>query len=120
MTVNPPKPYKEERPWGDFVEFTKDEKTTVKIVTVRAREALSLQSHSSRDEFWHVLSGEGKVEIDTKTEDVVPGKEFFIPRRTKHRLSAGDTPLSVLEIAFGDFDESDITRFDDRYGRTQT
>lgn len=117
MSAIPPKPFKDERPWGDFVEFSKNEISTVKIITVKAHEALSLQSHSFRDEFWHVIEGIGTVEIGDKKEDAIPKKEFFVPRGTKHRITAGDVPLSILEIAFGAFNENDIVRYDDRYGR---
>jgi mannose-6-phosphate isomerase-like protein (cupin superfamily) len=37
-----------ERPWGNFRQFTKNEFSTVKIITVRPNETLSLQSHSRR------------------------------------------------------------------------
>ena len=45
------------------------------------------------------------------------GDEVVIPAKTKHRLEAGATALVVLEIARGTFDENDIVRVDDRYGR---
>ncbi len=111
------RPYREERPWGGFVEFTKDRQSTVKIVTVKAGEALSLQSHQKRDEFWHVIQGAGVATIGEEKKEARLGDEFFIPRGSKHRLEAGDTDVSVLEISLGSFDENDITRFDDRYGR---
>jgi mannose-1-phosphate guanylyltransferase/mannose-1-phosphate guanylyltransferase/mannose-6-phosphate isomerase len=33
-------------------------------------------------------------------------------------LETSDSPLVVLELAFGDFDQNDIVRLEDRYGRT--
>ena len=49
-----------------------------------------------------------------------PQQKIFIPRETIHRLSAvGDMPVRVLEISFGEFDEEDIVRLEDAYGRTQ-
>ena len=117
MTSDRLKPYREERPWGDFIEFTKDLQSTVKIVTVKAREALSLQSHEKRAEFWRVIAGSGFATVGKKRSAAKIGDEFFIPNGAKHRLEGGDSDISVLEISLGAFDEGDITRFEDRYGR---
>ena len=112
-----PKTYREERPWGEFSEFTKNTPSTVKIITVKPGEALSLQKHQKRDEFWRVLSGNGSITIGKKVSEAKPGQEYFAPRETEHRFAGGTEPLSILEISFGDFDENDITRLEDRYGR---
>lgn len=109
--------YQEERPWGNFRQFTKDEKSTVKIITVNAGESLSLQSHEKRSEFWHIVSGSGVVEIDQQKYNVSKGDEYSIPIGVKHRMEAGSSGLSILEIATGDFDENDIIRYEDKYGR---
>jgi len=108
---------KEVRPWGNFERFTLNEQTTVKIVTVNTDEAISLQTHAHRDEFWRVLSGQGTITIDELTHDAQPGETYFSKRGSKHRIEGGEGGLSILEIAFGDFDESDITRLEDKYGR---
>lgn len=111
------KPYKEKRPWGDFITFSTNEKSTVKIITVNAHSALSLQSHTSRDEFWHIISGEGTLTIGDKKIPAKNGDEVFVPRQTKHRIETSSSNLVLLEISLGEFDENDITRFDDVYGR---
>ena len=105
------------RPWGNFERFTLNEATTVKIITVSAGESLSLQTHEHRDEFWRILAGSGTVTLDEKEYPANAGDDFFSPRHTKHRVTGGPNGLSFLEIAFGTFDEDDITRLDDRYGR---
>lgn len=117
--MKPPIPYREERPWGEFVEFTKNTPSTVKILTVKPGEALSLQKHSSRDEFWRVLSGDGYITIGSDRVPASAGQEYFAPRQTDHRMEGGSEPLVILEISFGEFDESDIVRLDDRYGRVE-
>ena len=109
---------KEKRPWGDFERFTLNEPTTVKIITVKAGETFSLQTHEHRDEFWRVLKGSGKVTIDNKGHAAREGDAFFSPRRMEHRAEAGPDGLVFLEIAFGDFDEGDEHRLEDKYGRT--
>ena len=112
-----PKPYRETRPWGEFVEFTKNIPSTVKIITVQPGQALSLQFHHQRDEFWRVLSGDGFIQIGDNRLPAAAGGEFFAPRETKHRMEGGNEPLIILEISFGAFDENDIVRVEDRYGR---
>jgi mannose-1-phosphate guanylyltransferase/mannose-1-phosphate guanylyltransferase/mannose-6-phosphate isomerase len=109
---------KEERPWGNFERFTLNEKTTVKIITVKAGEKFSLQSHKHRGEFWRILSGTGVITLDQDTQTVHAGENFFSPVGHEHRMEGGQEGLTFLEIAFGDFDEGDITRLEDRYGRT--
>ena len=108
---------KEIRPWGNFERFTLNEQTTVKIVTVNAGEAISLQTHEHRDEFWRVLKGSGTITIDELVHEATVGESYFSKRGQKHRVEGGPDGLSFLEIAFGDFDEADITRLEDRYGR---
>lgn len=108
---------KEIRPWGNFERFTLNEQTTVKIVTVNAGEAISLQTHDHRDEFWRVLTGSGVIRIDDVEYDAKSGETYFSTRGSKHRVEGGPEGLSLLEIAFGEFDEHDITRLEDRYGR---
>ncbi|MEK7646455.1 MAG: phosphomannose isomerase type II C-terminal cupin domain [Patescibacteria group bacterium] len=115
--MQPPKPFQEKKPWGDFIEYTCNVPSTIKIITVNPGEAFSLQTHHNRDEFWHILSGTGTVIIGDTSRPIVTG-DYFVPRETAHRIQAGDTPVVFLEISFGTFDEKDITRLEDRYGRT--
>jgi len=117
--MQPPKPYREQRPWGEELWLTREHEAPamVKVITVKPGESLSLQFHHRRDEFWLVLSGDGMAEIGERSLRLEPGGTCFIPRETKHRVSGGSTAMSFLELAFGDFDENDIVRLEDRYGR---
>ncbi|MFA5744762.1 MAG: phosphomannose isomerase type II C-terminal cupin domain [Candidatus Paceibacterota bacterium] len=108
---------KVERPWGNFERFTQNEQTTVKILTVNAGESFSLQTHEHRDEFWRVIKGSGIVHIEEEDIEAREGDTFFIPQHTAHRAVGGPDGLSFLEIAFGNFDENDIERLEDKYGR---
>ena len=112
-----PNVFQIERPWGNFRQFTKNETSTIKIITVKPNEILSLQSHSHRSEFWHIISGSGTVEIGEVKKDTIAGDEHEIKIGEKHRLGAGPDGLKVLEIATGDFDEGDIVHYEDKYGR---
>ncbi|MDE2021663.1 MAG: phosphomannose isomerase type II C-terminal cupin domain [Patescibacteria group bacterium] len=109
---------KETRPWGNFERFTLNEKSTVKMVTVNAGEAFSLQTHEHRNEFWYALTGRGMVTVGDKTREANAGDSFFIKAQTPHRVECKDEHFIFLEIAFGDFDENDITRLEDKYGRS--
>ena len=106
-----------ERPWGNFRQFTKNKKSTVKIITVKSNEILSLQSHAHRSEFWHVITGSGTVEIGEIKKNTIVGDEHEIEIGEKHRLGAGPDGIQILEIAIGDFDEEDIVHYEDKYGR---
>jgi mannose-6-phosphate isomerase len=110
--------YTEERPWGKFEQFTKNESTTVKIITVNAGQSLSLQYHKKRAEFWRIISGEGLITVGNKSVLGKNGDEFFISPGENHRVKAGDeSEVTFLEISTGDFDENDIVRLEDKYGR---
>lgn len=105
------------RPWGNFRQFTENEPTTVKIIRVTKGNQLSLQYHLKRDEFWLVLSGNPLLTINEKPVQATPNDEYFITKTTNHRIAAPTDDVAILEIAFGDFDEDDIVRIEDAYGR---
>lgn len=110
-------PFENERPWGSFRQFCKNTPATVKILTLKSNEMFSLQSHAKREEFWRVISGHGVAEIGDEKREIKIGDEMFILLETKHRLMAGSDGLEIMEISIGDFDENDITRYEDKYGR---
>lgn len=105
------------RPWGNFERFTLNEVTTVKLLTLAPEGALSLQTHEHRDEFGRVIKGSGTIRIKETEKELNAGDTFFIPRNTEHRTISGPDGLTILEIAFGDFNELDEKRLEDEYGR---
>jgi mannose-6-phosphate isomerase len=111
------KPYYEERPWGNFITFATNEASTVKILTVEKGQAFSLQSHEKREEEWYIISGVGNIIIGDSTQPIVLKETYTIPRNTLHRIEAGAEAVVLLEVSRGEFDEDDITRVNDRYGR---
>lgn len=117
----PPAEYGETRPWGSFRQFVQNEPCTVKLMTVLPGERLSLQSHKHRSELWVFLDPGGVVEIDGETSYPEVGDTVFVACGAKHRLAAvagAPAPVRLVEMGFGIFDEDDITRYDDQYGRT--
>jgi mannose-1-phosphate guanylyltransferase/mannose-6-phosphate isomerase len=113
-----PPSIKVDKPWGGFEQYTHNLPCTVKIITVAPGGTLSRQYHHHRDELWVVLDGGARVELGEEVVDPKAGEKLFVPRETVHRLSAvGEGPVRVLEISFGEFDEEDIVRLEDLYGR---
>ncbi|MFK5647177.1 phosphomannose isomerase type II C-terminal cupin domain [Ornithinimicrobium sp. LYQ121] len=107
-----------ERPWGRFQQFVGNERVTVKTITVEPGHRLSLQTHGHRAEMWHVLDGQVDVRVDDRSWAARAGEMVWVPSGALHRLgNSGETTARVLEIAFGDFDEADITRVEDDYAR---
>jgi mannose-6-phosphate isomerase-like protein (cupin superfamily) len=112
-----PNQYKEERPWGSFERFTSNEASTVKVLRIAAGKRLSLQKHSHRAEFWRVIEGSGTASVNGTERMVKVGDEVEVPTGAAHRLAGGPEGIAVLEIALGPFDEEDIERLEDDYGR---
>jgi len=113
------KPFSINKPWGYFRQFSHNEKSTVKFLFVEAGEELSLQVHKKRKEFWYIVSGNPELIIGDKIIQAKPGDEFSTKIGEKHRIRATKTnkDVLILEISYGDFDEEDIVRHDDKYGR---
>jgi mannose-6-phosphate isomerase len=113
-----PPSVKVERPWGKFEQYTHNLPCTVKIITVAPGGTLSRQYHRKRDELWVVLDPGACVELNGEVLYPAPEEKLFIPRETVHRLSSvGEREARILEVSFGHFDEEDIVRLDDVYGR---
>lgn len=113
------KTLKVERPWGEFDQFTKNEDTTVKLHMVLPHSAWSLQYHNNRSEFWRIVSGHPMITIGEKRFESKPGDEFVVPQKELHRLETGEEGATILEICYGNFDEEDIVRIEDKYGRAK-
>lgn len=113
------KKYEEKRPWGKFEQYTHNEVSSVKILSVKPDKRLSLQYHKKRKEFWRVVEGGGKVTIGGRILKAKIGDEFVVKAKEKHRIEGGKKGMKVLEIAFGNFDEDDNIRIEDDFGRAK-
>lgn len=113
-----PRSFVVRRPWGQFQQFVANQPVTVKLITVEPGHRLSLQKHGHRGEFWQVLDVPIDITVDDRSWTAQPGEQVWVPCGAHHRMgNSGDTAGRLLEIAFGDFDESDIVRLDDDYAR---
>ena len=110
--------YVENRPWGKFERYVKNEKCTVKILYVNLNSRTSLQMHKNRDEFWKVLEGFAEVELGDRVFSASKGDIIQISKNLKHRVSTKDSPCVIMEISLGEFNENDIERLEDDYDRS--
>lgn len=108
-----------QRPWGSFRQYAYNAPVTVSLMTVLPGQRLSLQSHTGRAELWIVLDAGAVVEVDDRTYHPQPGDEIWIPANGRHRLSSAGPTVRVLEVAFGNWQQDDITRYADDYARPE-
>ncbi len=107
-----------ERPWGSFRQYAHNAPCTVSLMTVLPGQRLSLQSHRGRAELWIVLDDGARVQVGEEARDCRAGEEIWIRAGEKHRLSCpSDRPVRVLEVAFGNWQQEDITRYEDDFDR---
>lgn len=119
MSKESPKPLMDKRPWGEELWLMNDQAPSmVKIITVFPGECSSLQYHTNRDESWHIVSGNGKAIVNEDEIILTAGANCFVERGIKHRLIGGTENLVLVELAFGDFNENDVVRLEDKYNRT--
>ena len=116
----PPPVASVQRPWGSFRQYAHNVPCTVSLMMVLPGQRLSLQSHVGRAELWIVIDDGAVIQTDDQTRTYNAGDEVWIPAECRHRLSCqGDNPVRVLEVAFGDWQQDDITRYDDDYNRPE-
>lgn len=108
-----------ERPWGYFKQFANNREVTVSLMSVKPGQRLSLQSHIGRAELWIVIDDGAVIQVGDDVFHAKAGDEFWIPAGARHRLGSDLTAgeVRVLEVAFGDWQQDDISRYDDDYAR---
>lgn len=109
----------EHRPWGYFAVLSEDEEYKLKKIVVYSGQRLSLQRHRHRSEHWFVLKGEAVVTRNNEELALKKGQSIDIPLGAWHRvMNPGKNDLEIVEVQTGDsFDENDIERMEDDYGR---
>jgi len=108
------------RPWGSFRQYANNEAVTVSLMTVQPDQRLSLQSHTGRAELWIVLDAGAIVQVNDEVLHPNAGDEIWIPANARHRLSSAGPAVRVLEVAFGNWQQDDITRYEDDFNRPQS
>jgi len=106
------------RPWGKFRSFPHLRASSVKIITVDPGQALSLQYHNNRSEFWIIIDKSLEITVGDRVWEPAENEEVSIAQKTEHRVrNTGTEPARILEFWIGDSDEADIVRLEDSYGR---
>lgn len=106
-----------ERPWGSFKQYAHNKEVTVSLMTVKPGQRLSLQSHTGRAELWIVLDDGAMVQVGDDVFYPAAGDEIWIPANARHRLGSTGPTVRVLEVAFGNWQQADILRYEDDYAR---
>lgn len=106
-----------ERPWGSFKQFAFNEDVTVSLMSVKPDQRLSLQSHTGRAELWIVLDDGAEIQVGDAIVYPKAGDEIWIPANEKHRLGSTGPTVRVLEVAFGNWQQADIARYEDDFDR---
>lgn len=114
-----PVPAGETRPWGSYTVLEDRASHKVKRIEVAPGKRLSYQRHTYRAEHWFIVTGDAQVTLDGAELRLGAGQAVDIPRRAAHRIAnAGTGTLVFVEVQHGDsFDEDDIERLDDDFGR---
>ena len=115
--VNNPIMYR--RPWGFYTNLEEQPDYKVKKLWIAPHQSISLQSHDYRTEDWTIVRGIGKLTLDDITTLVTTGGIVHINQKQKHRVENIDQhPLVIIEVQRGTkLEETDIKRYDDKYGR---
>jgi len=107
------------RPWGKYEVLVDSKNHKVKKITVYPGAALSLQSHQRRAEHWIVVKGTAKVVNGENLLTLHENESTYISAKSKHQLAnQTEENLEIIEVQTGDyFEEDDIMRYEDAYGR---
>ena len=117
----------QERPWGGWKIVHEEGEgmlsRAVKVLMVNPGCMLSLQSHRYRTEFWVPLQSGlvaycGDQSPKPNATYLKAFEPYAVYSGTTHRLiNPGAIEISVVEIIVGKYDEEDIVRLHDAYGR---
>ena len=105
------------KPWGWYKVLSEGSDYVTKELMIYPTKRFSLQTHSQREEHWHVLAGSGILTLGDTQKIVYPNDNVFIPIGEKHRLEAGSNGILIFEIQRGVCREDDIYRFEDDFDR---
>lgn len=115
----------DKRPWGEWFLYKANCRVAaIKLLVLNPGERLSVQRHRHRSEEWYLLAGKARVyrgENPDKLKEITleqRNESVVIPAKMWHSLeNIGKGEVLIKEIATGFYDEEDIERSKDRYGR---
>ncbi len=104
------------KPWGREIRWADIEgKYTGKILYIRNGAKLSRQYHDKKTESMLVLFGLLHLEYENKLLVLKPGDSIDIKPGEIHRAMAMQGDVAILEVST--WDDGDVVRIDDEYGR---
>ena len=107
------------RPWGWYQVLSETPNSAVKILCVNPEQRLSLQTHRKRSETWIPLDDGLEAQIGENLIELVAYNTYQVPVGVVHRLiNNKGYPVEVIELISGSYDENDIVRIEDDYGRS--
>lgn len=111
------------RPWGRYIVTAvgRDgaEEYCEKVIYIKPRQVLSLQSHDLRRETWTVKSGQLTAQVGDKLIKAGPGDAINVPLGAIHCMAnLTDADCVVAERQTGVCREDDIRRYVDAYNRS--
>ena len=108
------------RPWGEYYGWDSGKGWNLKTIYIKPKKRLSLQYHHHREEWWLLVSGDAQATLRDESGDrtvaLKKGEVFRVTKKMIHRLSSQKGGI-IVEVAYGDFDEEDIVRVEDDFGR---
>ena len=105
------------KPWGYFITLAFNEKVTVKLITIYKGKRNSLQTHKNRDEYWQVIKGKIKAYVNDMIHTLDIDNSVEVKKNEKHRFEGLEDENVLLEVCRGEFNELDIKRLEDDFGR---
>jgi len=109
------------KPWGFYKTTVLSNFYQTKVLGLAPYSSISLQKHRFREEYWLVVFGNGEAQVGSSKILLTAGSFVFIPKDCRHRLrnTEHEATLIVIEMQLGEnFDENDIERLEDEYGRS--
>ena len=107
------------RPWGNYVNLFNGNEFLIKELNIKPKGILSLQKHNHRSEHWLISQGKPKITLNKKEFTMKPDETIFIPKGSIHRIeNPNNEQVKIIEAQVGSIlRETDIIRFEDKYGR---
>ena len=109
------------KPWGAHAVIHQGDGWAVKVLFVLAGEELSWQTHRLRSEKWTVIDGLCEAGCWQPGDEpgfvtLAEGDVLLVPQGWVHTVRAVEN-TTIVEVIEGVYDEDDIVRLSDRYGR---
>lgn len=108
-----------ERPWGGYMILNESsDGSVVKLLKVKPGAQLSLQMHALRAEKWYAMTDGLLAQVNGETIEMEQSVSVDVPIGVIHRLINPTAEVGyVVELITGKYDEEDIVRLEDDYGR---